>query len=146
MMIPTRHSQRTFLDTTFILNTKSFWRTSPTLTFPLSFTVGDGNHYVTSWSLVLLCLSRSFTPTYMGLIIQYLFSLLEFEVCAFPSHHSLLRMCLWFLGCSFLPILVVSIYELCPRMSSNQLFVSVLPSEVSASSLTIRPLQKARGF
>ena len=146
MMIPTRHSRRTFLDTAFILNAKSFWRTSPTLTFPLSFTVGDGNHCVTSWSLVLSCLFRSFTPTCMGLIIQYLFSLLEFEVCAFLSHHSLLRMCLWFLGCSFLPILVVSVYELCPRMSSNQLFVSVLPIEVSASSLTIRPLQKAHGF
>ena len=146
MMIPTRHSRRTFLDMAFILNTKSFWQTSPTLTFPLSFTVGDRNHCVTSWSLVLSYLSRSFTPTCMGLIIQYLFSLLEFEVCAFLSHHSLLRMCLWFLGCSFLPILVVSVYKLCARMSSNQLFVSVLLSEVSTSSLTIRPLQKARGF
>ena len=69
MMMPTRHSQRTFLDTAFILNTKSFWWTSPTPTFPLSFIVEDGSHCVTSQSHVLLCLSRNFTPTCMGLIV-----------------------------------------------------------------------------
>ena len=41
MMMLTRHSQRTFLDKVFIRNAKSFWRTSPTLTFPLSFTFGE---------------------------------------------------------------------------------------------------------
>ena len=51
------------------LDGKSFCRTLPTPTFALSFTVGDGSHYVTSWSPVLLCLSRSFTPTYTGLIV-----------------------------------------------------------------------------
>ena len=51
-----------FLDEVFIQNAKSFWWTSPTLTFPLSFTVGNGSHCVTSWSLVLSCLSRSLTP------------------------------------------------------------------------------------
>ena len=53
MMMPTRHSQRTFLDEVFIQNTKSYWRTLPTLTFPLSFTIGNGSHCVTSQSLVL---------------------------------------------------------------------------------------------
>ena len=33
---------------TFIRNAKSFWRTSPTPTFLMSFTVGDGRHCVTS--------------------------------------------------------------------------------------------------
>ena len=40
--------QRTSLDEAFIWNAKSFCRTLPTLTFPLSFTVGDGSHCVTS--------------------------------------------------------------------------------------------------
>ena len=35
----------------------------PTPTFPLSFTVGDGSHCVTSRSHVLSCLSKSFTLT-----------------------------------------------------------------------------------
>ena len=98
MMMPTRHSRRTFLDEVFIRNTKSFLRTSPTLTFPLSFTVENGSHCVTSRSLFLSCLSRSFTLTCTGLIVLYLFSLLAFEVCAFLSHHSLLQMCFGFLG------------------------------------------------
>ena len=45
---------------------KSYCRILSTLTFPLSFTVGDGSHYVTSRSHVLSCLSRSFTPTCTG--------------------------------------------------------------------------------
>ena len=69
MMMPTRHSRRTFLDAAFILNAKSFWRTLPTPTFPLSFIVENGSHYVTFLSLVLSCLSKSFTPTCTGLII-----------------------------------------------------------------------------
>ena len=68
MMMPTRHSRSTFLDEVFIQNAKSYWRTSLTLTFPLSFTVGNGSHCVTSRSPVLLCLSRSFIPTCIGLI------------------------------------------------------------------------------
>ena len=94
IMMSTRHSRRTFPDVAFILNAKSFWRTSPTLTFPLSFTVRDRSHYVTSRSHVLSNLSRIFTPTCTRLIIQYLFSLLVFEVRIILSHHSLLRMCL----------------------------------------------------
>ena len=58
-----------FLDEVFIRNAKLFWRMSSTLTFPLSFTVGNGSHCVTSWSLVLSCLSSNFTPTCTGLII-----------------------------------------------------------------------------
>ena len=93
MMMPTRHSRRTFLDKVFIRNTKSYWQTSPTLTFPLSFTIRNGSHCVTFRLPVLLCLSRSFTPTCTRLIVQYLFSSLAFEVRAFLSHHNLLRMC-----------------------------------------------------
>ena len=98
MMMPTRHSRRTFLDEVFIQNAKSYWQTSPTLTFPLSFTVGNMSHYVTSLSFVLSCSFQSFTLTCTGLIVQYLSSLLAFEVCAFLSHCSLLRMCFGFLG------------------------------------------------
>ena len=98
MMMLTRHSQRTFLDEVFIQNTKSFWQTLPTLTFPLSFIVGNGSHCVTSRSLILSCLSNSFTPTCTGLIVQYLFSSLAFEIHTFLSHHDLLRMCFGSLG------------------------------------------------
>ena len=98
MIMLTRHSRRTFQDEVFIRNAKSFWQTSLTLTFPLSFTVGNGSHCVTSRSLVLSCLSRSFTPTCIGLIVQYLFSSLTFQVCAFLSHHNLLWMCFGSLG------------------------------------------------
>ena len=98
MMMPTRQSRRNFLDDVFIRNIKSFLRTLPTLTYPLSFTVWNRSHCVTFWSFVLLCLSRSCTPICTGLIFQYLFSLLAFEVRAFLSHRSLLRMCFGFLG------------------------------------------------
>ena len=39
----------------FIRNAESFWRTSPTLTYLISFIVRVGSHYVMSWSLVLPC-------------------------------------------------------------------------------------------
>ena len=81
------------LDEAFIQNTKSFYQTSPTLTYPLSFTVGVGSHCVTSRSLVHLCLSRNSTPTCMDLIIQYLSLLLAFEVCALWSHRILYLTC-----------------------------------------------------
>ena len=67
VMMPLRHFQRTSINEAFIRNAKSFCRTLPTPTFPLSFTVGDGSHYVTSQSHVLSCLSRSFTPTCTGI-------------------------------------------------------------------------------
>ena len=55
MRLPERTSRRTFFAEVFIRNVESFWRTSPTLTFPLSFTIGDGSHCVTSWLLVHPC-------------------------------------------------------------------------------------------
>ena len=82
MRMPERTSWRTFLDEVFIWNAKSFWQTLPTLTFPLSFTVRDGSHCVTSWSLVHPYWSKSFTPTCMDSIFQYLSFLLAFEVHA----------------------------------------------------------------
>ena len=41
-----------FLDEVFIRNAESFWQTSLTLTIPLSFTVADRCHCLTSKSLV----------------------------------------------------------------------------------------------
>ena len=80
MIKPDRTFGRTFLDEAFIRNTKSFCQTSPTLTYPLSFTIVVGSHCVMSWSLVHPCLYRSSTPTCMDLIIQYLSLSLAFEV------------------------------------------------------------------
>ena len=54
MIKPVRTFRRTFLDTTFIQNTKSFYQTFPILTFLLSSLVGVGSHYVASKSLVPL--------------------------------------------------------------------------------------------
>ena len=98
MRMPKRTSQRTFLDEVFIRNAKSFRRTSPTLTFPMSFTVGVRSHYVMSWSLVFPCWSRSFTPTCMDLILQYLSFILAFEVRVLLSHWSWYPMCFVFRG------------------------------------------------
>ena len=50
-----RTSLRTFPNKAFIRNTISSCRTSPTLTFPLPSTIGDGGYYVTSRSPVHLC-------------------------------------------------------------------------------------------
>ena len=55
MRRPNRTSLRTFLNEAFILNAKSSCRTSPTSTYPLSSTVGDGGHCVTPRSLVHPC-------------------------------------------------------------------------------------------
>ena len=80
--MPERTSWRNFLDEVFIRNAESFCWTSPTLTYPLSFTVGVRSHCVMSRSLVLPCWSRSSTPTCVDWIIQYLSFILAFEVCA----------------------------------------------------------------
>ena len=88
-----RTFQRTFLDEVFIRNAKSFFRTSLTLTYPLSFTVGVGSHYVTSQSLVHPCLFRSSIPTCMDLTIQYLSLSLAFEVRALWSLRILYPRC-----------------------------------------------------
>ena len=55
MRRPKWTSLRTSLDEAFIPNAKSSCRTSLTLTYPLSFIVGDGSHCVTSQSLVHPC-------------------------------------------------------------------------------------------
>ena len=55
MRMPKKTSRRTFLDEVFIQNAKSFFRTSPTLTYPLSFIVMVGSHYVMSRSPVHPC-------------------------------------------------------------------------------------------
>ena len=131
MMMLTRHSQRTFLDEVFIRNAKSFWQILLTLTFPLSFTVGNGSHCVTSRSLVLSCLSRSFTLTCTGLIIHYLFSSLAFKVP--PITPQLVVNVLRVPRIEFLTILLMSVYEMCPMMSSWLLSVNALLIGVSVS-------------
>ena len=80
MRRPKQTSLRTSLDEAFIWISKSFCRTSPTLTYPLSFIVRVRSHCVMSRSLVHPCWSMSFTPTCMDLIIQYLSFILAFEV------------------------------------------------------------------
>ena len=82
MRMRERPSWRTFLNETFILNSKSSWQTLLTLTNPMSFIVGVGSHCVTSRPHVHPWWSRSFTSTCMDLIIQYLSSSLAFEVRA----------------------------------------------------------------
>ena len=52
---PERTSRRTSLDKAFIRNAKSFCWTSPTLSYPLSFTVKVGSHCVMSQSHVHSC-------------------------------------------------------------------------------------------
>ena len=81
MIKPERTFRRTFLDEAFIWNTKSSYWVSPILTYPLSFTIGVGGHYVTSQSLVPLWSYKSFTPICMDLILLYLISSLAFVVC-----------------------------------------------------------------
>ena len=96
MRMPERTSQRTFLNKVFIQNAESFWWTSLTLTYPMSFIVGVGSHCVTSRSHVHPCWFRSFTPTCMDSIIQYLSFILAFRVIALLSHCSLLQICFMF--------------------------------------------------
>ena len=80
MRRPNRTSLRTFLNEAFILNAKSSCWTSPTPTYRLLSTVGDGGHCVTPRSLVHSWWSKSFTSTCIDSIIQYLISLLAFKV------------------------------------------------------------------
>ena len=67
-----RTSRRTFSDTTFIWNAKSFYRTFPILTFLLSSIVKVRSHFVASWSLVSPWSYMSFIPICTDLIILYL--------------------------------------------------------------------------
>ena len=93
MRMPVRLSWRTFLNEAFILNAKSSWRTLLTLIYPMSFIVRVGSHCMMSQSHVHPCWSKSFTPTCMDLILQYLSFILAFEVCTLLSHQSWYPMC-----------------------------------------------------
>ena len=64
----------------FIWNARSFDRISPTLRYPMSFGLKDGNLYVRNLCVVLSCLYRSSTPTYTTLIPLCLSSLCNSEV------------------------------------------------------------------
>ena len=146
MRTPERTSRRTFLDEAFIRNAKSFFWTSPTLTYPLSFTVEVRNHYVTSQSLVHQCWSRSSTPTCMDLIIQYLFLLLTFKVRALWSHQMLYLVCSVSRRYSILITPVVIVWGLCLKTSLFPLFLIIHPFGVIISLLLVRPLLKALIF
>ena len=93
-MMLTRHSRRTFLDEVFIRNAKSFWRTLPTLNFPLSFTVGNGSHCVRPDHLssraypgVLLQYARdwSFNTSFLHLCLRYTHSYYTATCCGYAS-------------------------------------------------------------
>ena len=82
MIKPIRTFQRTFHNTAFIRNAKSFYRTFPILTFPLSSTIGVRSHCMASWLPILPWSYRSFTPTCTDLTIMYLSLSLTFKVHA----------------------------------------------------------------
>ena len=69
---PSRTSLRTFRNVAFIRNAMSFCRTFPTLFYPVSFELGDGNLFVRYHWGALSCLYRSFTPTYMDTSVPQL--------------------------------------------------------------------------
>ena len=75
-------SRRTFVDEAFIRNATSFCQLFLTLTYPLSFIVKVGSHFMTSWSLVPPWSYSSFTAIYTESILQYFISSLVFEVQA----------------------------------------------------------------
>ena len=80
MIKPVRTFWRTFLGVTFIWNARSFFLTSPTLIFPLSFTVEVGSPFVISQSVIPPWSYRSSTPICKDLILPYLAFSLLFEV------------------------------------------------------------------
>ena len=82
MRWPNRTSWRTSHDTTFIWNTKSFYQTFLTLTYPLSSTVGVRIHFVASRSRALPWSYKSSTPICTDLITLYPSFLLAFGVYA----------------------------------------------------------------
>ena len=77
-----RTSWRTFHNTVFIWNAKSFCQISLTLTYPLSSTVGVESHFVASQSRALPWSYKSSTPICTDLITLYLSFLLAFGVYA----------------------------------------------------------------
>ena len=125
---------------------KSSCRTSSTLTYPLSFTVGVRSHFVASRHLSIHADTR--------VLLQHAWIWL-FRTSVFYSHsryahrgHSgiLYPRCSMSLGYRILITLVVTIWGLCPKMSSCPLFVTVLLIGVIVSWLRVRSLLKALGF
>ena len=80
MRRPRRTSLRTSRIMAFIRNAWSFCRISPTLRYPMSFELGDGNLSVRNPCAVPSCLFRSFIPTYMASIPLCLSLFLHSEV------------------------------------------------------------------
>ena len=82
MIKPEMNFWRTFVDEAFIWNAQSSYQIFSILTYPLSLTVGVGDHFVTSRSLVPLWSYRSFTPICTESTLLYLISSLVFVVRA----------------------------------------------------------------
>ena len=80
MRRPRRISLRTSKPVEFIQNARSFCRISPTLHYSMSFGLRDGNISVRNSCVVLSCLFRSSTPTYMESISLCLSLYLHSEV------------------------------------------------------------------
>ena len=85
MRRPNRSSLRTCHDTAFIQNAKSFYQIFLTLTYPLSYTVGVGSHYVAPRWRALSWSYRSSTPTCTDSTTLHLSLSLAFEVCVWLS-------------------------------------------------------------
>ena len=85
MRRPIRTSLRTFLNVVFIWSAMWFYRTLPTLLYPMSFTLGDENLFVRYPWGVPSCSYRSFTPICTISITKYL-SLLWYSEVHVSSH------------------------------------------------------------
>ena len=144
MRKPTRTCRRTFPNEAFIRSAKSFYRTSPILIYPLSFTVEVGSHCVASWSLVLPWSYKIFTLICTVLIIQYHIFLLAFEVCDLWLLRILYPRCSMSRKCHILTIPVVSILRLHLKTSLYLSSVRLLPLRVIVRTPTARPLLKVR--
>ena len=77
---PSKTSLRTFKDVAFIQSIMLFFRTFPTLLYPMSFGLKDENLFMRYPWGALSCLYRSFTPIYTVSIPLYLSLPLHLEV------------------------------------------------------------------
>ena len=77
---PVRTFPRTFLGVAFTRNARSFFLTSPILTFPLSFTIGVRGPFVISRLVVPPWSYKNFTLICTNLILPYLAFSFLFEV------------------------------------------------------------------
>ena len=130
MRRPRWTSLRTSRTVAFIQNTGSFCRISPSLRYPMSFELGDGNLSVRNLCVVPPCLLKSFTPTYTALIPLCLSLFLHFEVHVSWLLRILYLMYYTSLGKCILTTLAVHISGPCLETTSSLTFVRLLPYRV----------------